>query len=131
MHGSRWISGSLLASKFIWARLRSGTEAGIIFQDALSCKQQHKLLTPMHGCGAEMVSLRFRASACSVIPIGNPAFVRSELRKKTVLHSVLLDRFPVVQDLQSAWLLLLYCANTQGQLLGPWCPAGGCCTVRV
>ena len=33
-------------------------------------------------------------------------------RKKTVLHSVLLDRIPVVQDLQSAWLLLLYCANT-------------------
>ena len=47
------------------------------------------------------------------IPIGNPAFVRSELRKKSVLHSVLLDRIPVVQDLQSAWLLLLYCANTR------------------
>ena len=46
------------------------------------------------------------------IPIGNPAFVRSELRKKTVLHSVLLDRIPVVQDL-SAWLLLLYCAKTR------------------
>ena len=38
--------------------------------------------------------------------------VHSELRKKTVLHSVLLDRIPIVQDLQSAWLLLLYCANT-------------------
>ena len=47
------------------------------------------------------------------IPIGTPAFVRSELRKKSVLHSVLLDRIPVVQDLQSAWLLLLYCANTR------------------
>ena len=46
-----------------------------------------------------------------VIPIGNPAFVRSELRKKTVLHSVLLDRIPVVKDLLSAWLLVLYCAN--------------------
>ena len=38
--------------------------------------------------------------------------MRSDLRKKTILHSVLLDRIPVVQDLQSAWLLLLYCTNT-------------------
>ena len=64
MHGSRWICRSLLASKSIWATLKPGTEAGIILQDALSCKQQHKLLTPMHGCGAEMVSLRFRGCAC-------------------------------------------------------------------
>ena len=47
------------------------------------------------------------------IPIGNPAFAHSEPRKKTVLHSVLLNRTPVVQDLHNAWLLLLYCVNTR------------------
>ena len=52
------------------------------------------------------------------IPIGHPAFVRSELRKKTILHSVLFERILVVQDLQSAWLLLLYCAPTLGPIIG-------------
>ena len=56
------------------------------------------------------------------IPIGNPAFVRSELRKKTVLHSVLLDRIPVVQDLQSALVAPVVLRQHSGQLLAPWCP---------
>ena len=69
MHGSTWICGSLLGSKSIWAKLRSGTEAGIILQDALSCKQLHKLLTPVHGCGAEMVSLRGNGCPCWGSPL--------------------------------------------------------------
>ena len=39
---------------------------------------------------------------------GEPGVVRSELRKKTVLRSVLFERIPAVQDLES-----LYCANTR------------------
>ena len=76
---------------------------------SLSWQQQHKLLTPdaRVWCGdgePEVQGLRVLG-----IP-GHPAFVRSELRKKTVLHSVLFERI-LVQDLQSTWLLLLYCAN--------------------
>ena len=40
-------------------------------------------------------------------------YVQAELRATTEKHSILLDRIPLVQDLQSAWLLLLFCANTR------------------
>ena len=47
-------------------------------------------------------------------PIGHPDFVQSFLRRKAMEHSTLLERIPVVPDLQSAWLLLLYCAVARG-----------------
>ena len=47
-------------------------------------------------------------------PVGHPQFVQSFLRRKTAEHSVLLKRIPIVPDLQSAWLLLLYCAAARG-----------------
>ena len=46
------------------------------------------------------------------IPIGHEEYVQAELRATTEKHSILLNRIPLVQDLQSAWLLLLFCANT-------------------
>ena len=47
------------------------------------------------------------------IPIGHEEFVQAELRATTVKHQTLVERIPLVQDLQSAWLLLLFCANTR------------------
>ena len=44
-------------------------------------------------------------------PLGSPQFVSKELEKVATNHQVLLDRIPHVQDLQSAWLLLLFCAS--------------------
>ena len=76
----------------------------------------------MHGlrwiCGslvaskAEMVSLRFRGSACwgffwAILR----SCVNIRIPQENCLFSVVLDRIPVLQDLQSAWLLLLHCAN--------------------
>ena len=43
-------------------------------------------------------------------PIGHPDFVRSFLEQRSAEHSVLLQRIPVIPNLQLAWLLLLYCA---------------------
>ena len=43
-------------------------------------------------------------------PVGHAEFVTRVLEEKTQEHSVLLERIPAVQDLQSAWTLLLYCA---------------------
>ena len=43
-------------------------------------------------------------------PVGHAEFVSRVLEEKTQEHSVLLERIPAVQDLQSAWTLLLYCA---------------------
>ena len=47
------------------------------------------------------------------IPIGHSEFVESQFRATTVKHSVLYERILHVQDLQSARLLLLFCANTE------------------
>ena len=43
--------------------------------------------------------------------LGSPQFVSKELEKVATNHQVLLDRIPHVQDLQSAWLLFLFCAS--------------------
>ena len=45
------------------------------------------------------------------IPIRHVDFVEAQLRATTEKHSVLYDRILHVQDLQSAWLLFLFCAN--------------------
>ena len=42
-------------------------------------------------------------------PVGRQEFVERELAKIITDHSELLTRIPEVQDLQCAWLLLLYC----------------------
>ena len=46
-------------------------------------------------------------------PLGTAAFVRSRLQPTVEHHRLLLDRIPATQDLQSAWLLLLFCASSR------------------
>ena len=48
-----------------------------------------------------------------VIPIGTPEYVRSQLEQTSLKHKGLFNRLSRVADLQSAWLLLLFCANTR------------------
>ena len=43
-------------------------------------------------------------------PLGSDEFVTVQLQLTVDSHPLLLDRIPVVQDLQSAWFLLLFCA---------------------
>ena len=43
-------------------------------------------------------------------PIGHPAFVEAALAAKSAQQAELLHRIPAVPHLQSAWLLLLFCA---------------------
>ena len=46
-------------------------------------------------------------------PLGHPHFITRILQAKTEEHSVLFRRILAVQDLQCAWLLLLFCAATR------------------
>ena len=50
-------------------------------------------------------------------PLGPPAFVAQHLRSVSREQQVLLDRIPLVQDLQSAWLLQLHCASARANYL--------------
>ena len=44
-------------------------------------------------------------------PLGHWSYVEAQLRSKAQSHRVLLERILAIQDLQSAWLLLLFCAS--------------------
>ena len=44
-------------------------------------------------------------------PLGHGSYVQAQLRSKAASHRVLLERIPAIPDLQSAWLLLLFCAS--------------------
>ena len=46
-------------------------------------------------------------------PIGQPEFVQEFLAKKSREHQTLFERIPLVEDLQSSWLLLLMCGATR------------------
>ena len=50
-------------------------------------------------------------------PLGHEAYVQFQLRQKQQDHALLLERIPLVPDLQAAWLLLLFCANTRANYL--------------
>ena len=50
-------------------------------------------------------------------PLGHPAFVARHLERTSSKHQVLLDRIPLVQDVQSAWLLLIHCACARANYL--------------
>ena len=54
-------------------------------------------------------------------PLGNPEFVRAHLERTVQKHQKLLERIPVVPDVQSSWLLLLHCASARGQLHDTGC----------
>ena len=41
-------------------------------------------------------------------PLGHPAFVARHLERTSVKHQMLLDRIPLVQDVQSVWLFFLH-----------------------
>ena len=43
-------------------------------------------------------------------PVGHHDFVQDQLSKLADRHSVSLDRISLVDDLQSAWILLVFCA---------------------
>ena len=55
------------------------------------------------------INLRFGESS----PVGHVEFVQAQLVSTTKKHTTLYERIQSVQDLQSAWLLLLFCANAR------------------
>ena len=84
--------GATLTSPCTWARRKCGIELGSNHRLARRCSAQLFWLTPRPECGEEMCP------------------VQAKLIAK---HRVFLDRIPAVNDLQSAWLLLTFCAATR------------------
>ena len=50
-------------------------------------------------------------------PLGHTEFLKAQLREVINSHSILWERIPSVPDLQSAWLLFVFCAATRANYL--------------
>ena len=55
-------------------------------------------------------------------PLGSDAFVRVQLQLTVDSHRLLFDRIPAVEDLQSTWILLLFCAVSRPTISVSVCP---------
>ena len=53
-------------------------------------------------------------------PLGHPSFVRSQLATLSAKHEQLISKILHIQDLQCAWILLLYCASSRAITLCGW-----------
>ena len=52
-----------------------------------------------------------------VLHVGQVELVKAQLEKKEAEHSVLLQRIPLVENLQAAWLLLSFCAAARANFI--------------
>ena len=50
-------------------------------------------------------------------PLGHEDYVQAHLTRTLAQHDVLLSRIPLVEDVQSAWSLLLHCAGARANYL--------------
>ena len=50
-------------------------------------------------------------------PLGQDEFIEAHLARTSQSHETLLDRIPMLSDVQSAWALLLHCANARATYL--------------
>ena len=95
-----------LASRCIRGRPRCGTKLVRSLKHAVQCKRLRRVWTgdgPLSQQGLRVLG----------IPIGTPELVRSQLAQTSLKHKVLFNWLTRVEDLQSAWLVLLFCANTR------------------
>ena len=98
--------------QYIRGRPRCGTELVWSLKRAIQCKRLRSVdpdATVWTGGGP----LSQQGLRVLEIPIGSPEIVRSQLEQTSLKHKVLFNRLTHVEDLQSAWLLVLFCANTR------------------
>ena len=67
--------------------------------------------------GDPMLSLADQGLIVLGAPVGQPEYVKARLEEKSRQHQKLLERIPFVQDVQAAWLLVLYGAAPRANLL--------------
>ena len=69
---------------------------------------------PFYGEGTRICQLDNKGSECWECPsVRRSTSSKNHLAKKSDEHQVLMDRIPLVQDLQAVWLLLFYCAGSR------------------
>ena len=96
------------------ATCRHGSQYGQ--KQGVECKRREA--RRRRGIGSQRLDwvvppLAERGVVVLVAPIGSDEFIKGWVRKNLVGQQVLLDRIPAMQDLQSAWLVLLLCVSAR------------------
>ena len=94
------------------ARRRFGTRVDLFQLVGKTSKPVLACWTPTQSCGEGNGDIPTTKQGLKTLgcPVGHPDFVQDQLSKLADRHDVLLRRIALVEDMQSAWLLLVYCA---------------------
>ena len=60
--------------------------------------------------GAEELPMHQRRMQVLDTPLGHTEFIKAQLEMLTAEHQTLLDRIPLIEDVQSGWSILVHCA---------------------
>ena len=85
---------------------RSGVEAGV------SEQRQAEVATPGWRGNPSLPTFE-QGFKVSGVTFGHPDFIKRFLQRKIDEHRVLLERIPIIPDVQAAWLILSYCASAK------------------
>ena len=101
-------------SACIAARRNSGTAVGPLQEDA-RISRAARALNPdaVVWRGDHRLPVVQQGVVVLGSPVGHDEFIKAKLMSKVTEHQTLLERIPLVRDVQSAWLLLLFCAATR------------------
>ena len=81
------------------------------FQGVRHCRWLPSAWIAMPGCGG--LPTHEQGILALGIPVGHVEYVQAQLLSTTEEHKTFYQRIQSVQDLQSAWFLFLFCANTR------------------
>ena len=92
-------------------RHKFGTRQERSHQGARCWSWQLWRLIPQQLCGEDHMVLQHQQGIKVLgTPLGQPDFVAAQLEMLSAKHRTFVDRSPVVDDLQCAWLLVVHCA---------------------
>ena len=120
LHGPTRFMGSCSMSsspirpfEFTTGRLKCGTEEVWLHWALRCCRQWPESTTQMRLCGEAIPLCAGRTKVCGFWAHTGTDFDRSQLSALSETHDQLLEKVLTTQDLQCAWLLLLYCCGAR------------------
>ena len=106
--------GDMQESTSMAERPRSGTKQACILEDVKYWSKLPSKRIPRKQCRTGSgVPTEEQGVRILGAPLGHTDFVSAFLERKSRDHHVLLSRIPRVEDVQSAWALLLHCASAR------------------